>query len=96
MMYVNQLGTNIALINTLSPLRGESHKHAFCMKLQCTSNFQQKKTQLAVQRAQKIQADKMLTDTALRLLPLNIGDNVRVPIPKVDRGKLGPNHILSE
>ena len=80
--------------NTLSPLRGESHKHAFCMKLQYASNFQQKKTQLAVQRAPKIQADKMLTDTALRLLPLNIGDNVRVPIPKVDRGKLGPNHIL--
>ena len=80
--------------NTVSPLRGQSHKHAFCMKLQCKSNFQQKKTQLAVQRAQKLQADKMLINTALRLPPLSIGDNVRVPIPKVDKGKLGPNHIL--
>ena len=35
----------------------------------------------------------MLLNTALTL-PLSIGDNVRVPIPKVDKGKLGRNHIL--
>ncbi|KAI6652376.1 hypothetical protein LOD99_7390 [Oopsacas minuta] len=32
--------------NTLSLLRGESHKHAFCMELQCTSTFQQRKPNL--------------------------------------------------
>ena len=36
----------------------------------------------------------MLLNTALKLPPLSVGDNVRVPIPKVDKGKLGPNHIL--
>ena len=65
------------------------------MKSECRSNFQQKHTQLAVQRAQKLQADKMLSNTASRLSPVALGDNVRVPIPKVDRGKLGPTHILS-
>ena len=53
-----------------------------------------KQTQLAVQRAQKVQADKMLLNTALTLPPLSIGDNVRVPIPNVDKGKLCPNHFL--
>ena len=36
-----------------------------------------KRTQLAVQRAQKHQADKMLLNTALTLPPLSIGDNLR-------------------
>ena len=36
----------------------------------------------------------MLLNTALKLPPLSVGDNVRVPTPKVDKGKLGPNHIL--
>ena len=70
--------------NKLSPLRGESQNHIFCMKSECRSNFQQKHTQLAVQRAQKLQADKMLSNTASRLSPVALGDNVRVPIPKVD------------
>ena len=80
--------------NTLSPLRGQSHKCTSCKKLQCTKKLQQKRTQLAVQRAQKHQGDKMLLNTALTLSPLSIRDNVRVPIPKVDKGKLCPNHIL--
>ena len=80
--------------NTLSPLRGQSRKYTYCKKLQCTGKLQHKQTQLAVQRAQKVQTDKMLLNTALTLPPQSIGDNVRVPIPKVDKGKLGPNHIL--
>ena len=80
--------------NTLSPLKGQSRKYTLCKKLQCTGELQRKKTQLAVQRAQKNLADKMLLNMALRLPPLSIGNNVRVPIPKVDKGKLGPNHIL--
>ena len=74
--------------NKLSHLRGESQNHIFCMKSGCRSNFQQKHNQLAVQRAHKLQADKMLSNTASRLLPVVLGDNVRVPIPKVDRSKL--------
>ena len=80
--------------STLSPLKGQSRKHTFCKKLQCTGELQRKKTQLAVQRAQKNQADKILLNTALRLPPLSVGNNVSVPIPKVDKGKLGTNHIL--
>ena len=36
----------------------------------------------------------MLSNTASKLPPVALGDNVRVPIPNVDRGKLGPTHIL--
>ena len=36
----------------------------------------------------------MLSKTAKNLPAPNVGDNVGLPIPKVDRRKLGPNHIL--
>ena len=36
----------------------------------------------------------MLSDTAKSLPLVSIGENVRVSIPKVDRGKLGNKHIL--
>ncbi|KAI6659404.1 KRAB-A domain-containing protein 2-like [Oopsacas minuta] len=58
---------------TLSPLRGQSRKYTNCKKLQCTGKLQHKQTQLAVQRAQKVQADKMLLNTALTLPLLSLG-----------------------
>ena len=67
---------------------------SFYMKLQCKSNSQKKESQLVVRKAQKLQADKKLLSTAIRHPPLSIGDNVKLPIPKEDTGKLGPAHIL--
>ncbi|KAI6652400.1 hypothetical protein LOD99_7414 [Oopsacas minuta] len=62
--------------NTLSLQRGQSRKYTYWEKLQCTGKLQDKQTQLAVQRAQKVQADKMLLNTALTLPLLSIGHNV--------------------
>ena len=53
-----------------------------------------KNFQKLAQRGQKRQAEKMLSDTAKYLPAVTIGDNVRVSIPKVDRGKLGDKHLL--
>ena len=54
----------------------------------------QSKIWSVARRGQKRQAEKMLSDTAKHLPLVSIGDNVRVTIPKVDRGKLGDKHIL--
>ena len=51
----------------------------------------QKKRWSVARRGQKRQAEKMLSDTAKHLPLVLIGDNVRVTIPKVDRGN---KHIL--
>ena len=80
--------------NKLSPLRGESHLQYFCSQPYCLSTFHRNQTRLTAQRGQKHQADKMLSDTAKSLSVVKPGDNVKVPIPKEDRGKLGQKHIL--
>ncbi|CAH1100890.1 unnamed protein product [Psylliodes chrysocephalus] len=41
------------------------------------------------------QADKMLTQSQWKLPVVNIGDNVLINIPEVDRGRLAPPNILA-
>ena len=47
-----------------------------------------------VQAAQEKQAKRMTKDSDGRLPPLELGDNVRVPVSKVDRGAADPSHLL--
>ena len=47
-----------------------------------------------VQVSQEKQAKKMLKSSESRLDPLVVGDNVRVPVPKVDRGRCDPAHLI--
>ena len=68
--------------------------HYYCIRSQCTRMLNQSKIWSVARRGQKRQAEKMLSDTAKHLPLVSIGDNVRVTIPKVDRGKLGDKHIL--
>lgn len=41
------------------------------------------------------QADKMLAQSQQKFPPANIGDNVLVNIPEVDRGRLAPRNVLA-
>ena len=68
--------------------------HHFCVSPYCAKILNQSKICTLAQRGQKRQAEKMLSDTAKYLPAVTIGDNVRVSIPKVDRGKLGDKHLL--
>ena len=47
-----------------------------------------------VQVAQEKQANKMIKASESRLPILGVGDNVRVPVPNVDRGCCDPPHLL--
>ena len=68
--------------------------HYFCTAPQCSRMLTQNRISSVARRGQKRKAEKMLSDTAKYLPVVSIGDNVRVSIPKVDRGKLGDKHIL--
>ena len=48
-----------------------------------------------VQIAQEQQANKMLKRSENQRPPLQVGDNVRVAIPKVDRGRADPPNMLA-
>ena len=43
-----------------------------------------------VNKRQNMQADKMLEQSNKRFKPAEEGENVNVPIPEVDRGRLDP------
>uniref|UniRef100_A0A914P3W6 Uncharacterized protein n=1 Tax=Panagrolaimus davidi TaxID=227884 RepID=A0A914P3W6_9BILA len=45
-------------------------------------------------RGQKRQAEKMLESSAKRFKPLEVGQNVRVPVADVDRAKTDARNIL--
>ena len=68
--------------------------HYFCTASQCSRILTQNRISSVARSGQKRQAEKMLSDTAKYLPIVSVGDNVRVSIPKVDRGKLGEKHIL--
>ena len=59
----------------------------------CHSRLQATKRK-AVGDAQEKQAKRMTKDSDGRLPPLELGDNVRVPVSKVDRGAADPSHLL--
>ena len=48
----------------------------------------------AANDSQKKQADKMLTATARQLAPLEVGSNVAIPIPDVDKGRAEFRNVL--
>ena len=48
----------------------------------------------AIHQAQEKQAKKMVEDGQTSLEPLDIGDNVRIPIPCVDRGRADPANLI--
>ena len=66
----------------------------YCDKIGCLRLSKQQRICSVAKKGQKRQAEKMLSDTAKYLPSVSIGDNIRVVIPKVDRGKLGDKHIL--
>ena len=66
----------------------------YCERSDCVRILNQNKICTLAQRGQERQAEKILSDTARYLPVATIGDNIRVAIPKVDRGKLGDKHIL--
>ncbi|XP_050316070.1 uncharacterized protein LOC126750480 [Anthonomus grandis grandis] len=41
------------------------------------------------------QADKMLNQSQSKFPPVNVGDNVLINVPEVDRGRLAPRNVLS-
>lgn len=41
------------------------------------------------------QADKMLVQSQNKFPPVNVGDNVLINIPEVDRGRLAPRNVLA-
>jgi hypothetical protein len=56
------------------------------------NNIQQNRT--SARNAAKKQADKMLEASNKRFAVLKVGDNVRVPLPDVDRGKTDHRNIM--
>ena len=46
-------------------------------------------------KRQNLQADKMLEQSNKRFKPAEEGENVNVPIPNVDRGRLDPPNITA-
>ena len=72
--------------------------HKNCSKLdlclRCDLESQRKNVKQAFSIAHKINGDKMLGDSVKKQPNVSVGDNVRVPIPIVDREPLGPSHII--
>ena len=62
--------------------------HYYCERPHCIRILNQNKICTLAQSGQKRQAEKMLSETARYLPVVTIGDNIRVAIPKVDRGRL--------
>ena len=86
------LGIKIALKN-FPLIKREPKPQYFCSQSHYLNVSNRNKANLMAQRGQKRQADKLLSDTAKSLPEIAIGDNIGVPIPKEDRGKLGQSHI---
>ena len=64
----------------------------YCDKIGSLRLSKQQRICSVAKKGQKRQAEKMLSDT--KYLPsVSIDDNIRVVIPKGDRGKLGVKHI---
>ena len=47
-----------------------------------------------VEQAQEKQAKKMVKDSQARLEPLQVGNNVVIPIPRIDCGRTAPANLL--
>ena len=61
----------------------------------CSVSEERTKKRKMVQIAQEQQANKMLKRSESQRPPLQVGDNVRVAIPKVDRGRADPPNMLA-
>ena len=59
-----------------------------CQRCMLARSRQQKRK--AVDDAQEALAKRMVRDSDNRLQPLQVGDNVRVPVDRVDRGRADP------
>ena len=60
-----------------------------CNSLSCL------KMRAIAKRNQEMQANKMLERSKKRFKPAEDGDNVNVPIPEVDRGRLDPANFTA-
>ena len=60
----------------------------------CCRKLRRQVKRKATLEAQERQAKKMTKNSNSILQPLNIGDNVRVPIPRFDRGRSDPPNLL--
>ena len=60
----------------------------------CTLSKARTQKRKIARDAQEQQAKKMLKRSEAHRPPLLVGDNVRVPIPKVDRGRTDPGNVI--
>ena len=68
--------------------------------LKVTCNFCVKKNQISIERegtksGQEQQAQKIVSLSNLRLPAIDIGTNVVVRVPDLDRGRLAPRNVLA-
>ena len=63
---------------------------SICMR---RKNISEKR--IIAKRKQEHQADKILERSRKRFKPAESGENVNVPVPDVDRGKLDPPHFTA-
>ena len=70
----------------------ECGKNSICTM--CTLSKERTKKRKIVEVAQEKQAKKMLKRSEASRPPLLVGDNVRIGIPKVDRGRSDPPSVI--
>ena len=74
------------LIHAECSLVGECHL--------CGLAANQRVKRKAVEQVQEKQAKKIVKDSQTRLEPLQVGNNVTIPIPRIDCGRTDPANLL--